>query len=51
MRSDKLLVRFRGERIHLAVVRDHQRTVGLVTWEDVLEELVGEIKDGKDVSA
>jgi CBS domain containing-hemolysin-like protein len=49
MRSDELLVRFRNARIHLAVVRDQQRTVGVVTLEDVLEELVGEIEDEKDV--
>jgi CBS domain containing-hemolysin-like protein len=48
MRSDELLVRFRDEHTHLAVVRDQQQTVGLVTLEDVLEELVGDIKDEKD---
>jgi CBS domain containing-hemolysin-like protein len=48
MRSDELLVRFRDEHIHLAVVRDQQQTVGLVTLEDVLEELVGDIQDEKD---
>ncbi len=49
MRSDELLVRFRDEHIHLAIVQDNGRTVGLVTLEDVLEELVGEIEDEKDV--
>jgi putative hemolysin len=48
MRSDELLAHFRDRRIHLAVVEDHQRTVGLVTLEDVLEELIGEIEDEKD---
>lgn len=48
VRSDELLVRFRDERIHLAVVQDGSQTVGLVTLEDVLEELVGEIEDEKD---
>ena len=48
MRSDDLLVRFREERVHLAVVQDNQKTIGLVTLEDVLEELVGEIEDEKD---
>ena len=48
MRSDELLVRFRDEHIHLAVVKQQQETVGLVTLEDVLEELVGEIEDEKD---
>lgn len=48
LRSDELLVRFRDERIHLAVVQREGKTVGLVTLEDVLEELVGEIEDEKD---
>ena len=48
MRSDELLVLFRKEHVHLAVVQDRTHTVGLVTLEDVLEELVGEIEDEKD---
>jgi CBS domain containing-hemolysin-like protein len=50
MSSDALLVLFRDRHAHLAVVRDQKKTVGLVTLEDVLEELVGEIEDEKDVS-
>lgn len=46
--SDDLLVLFRDERLHLAVVQEGGRTIGLVTLEDVLEELVGEISDEKD---
>ena len=49
MRSDELLVIFRDRHIHLAIVQDDGKTVGLVTLEDVLEELVGEIEDEKDV--
>lgn len=48
MPSDELLLAFRKRRSHLAIVRDHRRTVGLVTLEDVLEELVGEIEDEMD---
>ena len=48
MRSDELLVMFRTAQMHLAVVRDKDHTIGLVTLEDVLEELVGEIEDEKD---
>jgi CBS domain containing-hemolysin-like protein len=48
-RSDELLVLFRDRHIHLAVVQAQGKTVGLVTLEDVLEELVGEIEDEKDV--
>ena len=48
-RSDELLVLFRDKHIHLAIVQERGRTVGLITLEDVLEELVGEIEDEKDV--
>jgi len=48
MRSDELLTRFRDRHIHLAIVQQAGRTVGLVTLEDVLEELVGEIEDETD---
>ncbi len=50
MRSDALLVLFRDRRVHMAMVQEKGRCVGLVTLEDVLEELVGEIEDEKDVS-
>ena len=48
-RLDNLLKKFRDSHIHLAVVQDKGKTVGLVTLEDVLEELVGEIEDESDV--
>lgn len=49
MRCDSLLVLFRDEHKHLAVVQERGRTIGIVTLEDVLEELVGEIEDELDV--
>lgn len=49
-KSDQLLELFRDQHVHLAVVQDLGKTVGVVTLEDVLEELVGEIEDEKDVS-
>jgi len=45
---DELLVLFRDKRQHQAVVQENGKTVGIVTLEDVLEELVGEIEDELD---
>ena len=47
--TDELLPRFRGRHVHLAVVRDGPRTIGVVSLEDVLEQLVGRIDDERDV--
>jgi magnesium and cobalt exporter, CNNM family len=45
-----VLTTFRKERAHLALVSDeYGQVVGLLTLEDVLEELVGEIQDEYDV--
>lgn len=49
-KSDELLSRFRKEHLHLAIVQDCEKTVGIVTLEDVVEQLVGEIDDEKDVA-
>jgi CBS domain containing-hemolysin-like protein len=48
-RLDELLQRFLSERQHLFVVVDeYMNLAGLVTIEDVLEEIVGEILDESD---
>jgi CBS domain containing-hemolysin-like protein len=49
MQCDQLIMLFRDRHIHLAIVQDNEHTVGLVTMEDVLEELIGEIEDETDV--
>ena len=46
---DELLEQLRRQREHLAIVVDeHGTAVGIVTLEDVLEEIVGEIEDEFD---
>jgi magnesium and cobalt transporter len=49
-RLNELLRDFRSNRNHLAIVIDEfGNTAGLVTIEDVLEEIVGEIEDEFDI--
>ena len=48
-RADALLREFQAKRLHLAIVVDeYGGTAGLVALEDLLEELVGEIRDEFD---
>ena len=49
-KADSLLEEFKKDRSHMAIVIDEYGTIsGLVTIEDILEELVGEIEDEHDV--
>jgi CBS domain containing-hemolysin-like protein len=47
MKQDKLLQHLKYHRTHLAVVRDDNgKNIGIVTLEDILEGLVGELEEG-----
>ncbi len=46
---DEMLAVFRNQRQHMAIVMDeHGGTLGLVTLEDLIEEVVGEVRDEFD---
>src|SRR3990172_9208354 len=46
----ELLKEFQRQRTHMAIVKDSSgKTVGLVTMEDLIEEIVGEIQDEHDI--
>lgn len=48
----KILADMRAKRLHMAIVSDEfGGTAGLVTMEDILEEIVGDIRDEKDREA
>ena len=49
---DDLLVEFKREQNHMAILRDEYGGVeGIVTLEDILEEIVGDIEDESDIHA
>jgi len=47
-----MIERFRTSRSHLAVVLDERKALaGIITFEDVLEEIVGDIRDEFDIES
>ena len=51
MKADDLIVEFQKNKAHLAIVSgEYGEVLGLVTMEDALEELVGEIYDEHDIA-
>jgi CBS domain containing-hemolysin-like protein len=49
---DELLTEMQARRVHMAIVVDeYGGTAGIVTIEDLIEEIVGEIEDEYDVAA
>lgn len=44
----RLFKKLQSSHQHLAIVKDEKKVVGIVTMEDILEELVGEIRDEND---
>jgi putative hemolysin len=50
-RLDELLTEMQTRRVHIAIVVDeYGGTAGLVTMEDLIEEIVGEIEDEYDIA-
>ena len=46
---DTLFDEFKKKRTHIAVVQDKElKTIGIVTMEDLLEELVGDIDESNE---
>ena len=51
MRVSELLGKFQAERLQIAIVADElKKTVGVVTLEDLVEEIVGEIEENRALS-
>ena len=49
-KADEVLREMQRKRTHIAVITDeNNKTVGLVSMEDLIEEIVGEIADEHEI--
>lgn len=48
IKISRLLKTFQKEHQHMAIVKNGSKVIGLITMEDIIEELVGEIEDEYD---
>ncbi|MBI5789542.1 MAG: HlyC/CorC family transporter [Candidatus Schekmanbacteria bacterium] len=46
--AQEVLTLFQRKRQHMAIVKEGEQTVGLITMEDLLENIVGDIRDEQD---